>query len=85
MYIHTYTYIHTYMYKVPAVAKLFGTLTAAAQEMMPALPLEIVRKKINVSDAVAWEHEQVTIYPITIIIMIIMMMMMIMIMINDKC
>jgi len=51
---------------VPAVAKLFGTLTAAAQEMMPALPLEIVRKKINVSDAVAWEHEQVPTYPIII-------------------
>ena len=31
---------------------------SAAQEMLPALPLEIVRKKINVSDAVAWEHEQ---------------------------
>jgi hypothetical protein len=42
--------------KVPAVARLFGTLQAAAQEM--SLPLEIVRKKINVSEAVAWEHEQ---------------------------
>eukprot|EP00802_Teleaulax_amphioxeia_P006639 Tamp_06643.p1 GENE.Tamp_06643~~Tamp_06643.p1 ORF type:complete len:555 (-),score=160.79 Tamp_06643:1000-2604(-) len=55
-------YVHTSKQpskdKVPAVAKLFGTLKSAAQEMLPALPLEIVRKKINVSDAVAWEHEQ---------------------------
>ena len=44
--------------KVPEVAKLFGTLTTTAKEMLPPLPLEIVRKKINVSEAVAWEHEQ---------------------------
>ena len=55
-------YVHTSKQpskdKVPAVAKLFGTLKSAAAEMSPALPLEIVRKKINVSEAVAWEHEQ---------------------------
>ena len=43
---------------MPNVAKLFGALKTAAQEMAPALPLEIVRKKINMSEAVAWEHEQ---------------------------
>ena len=55
-------YVHTSKQpskdKVPAVAKLFGTLKDAAKQMQPALPLEIVRKKINVSAAVAWEHEQ---------------------------
>lgn len=55
-------YVHTSKQpskdKVPAVAKLFSTLKTTAQEMVPVLPLEIVRKKINVSDAVAWEHEQ---------------------------
>ena len=55
-------YVHTSKQpskdKVPAVAKLFSALKTTAEEMMPVLPLEIVRKKINVSDAVAWEHEQ---------------------------
>lgn len=55
-------YVHTSKQpskdKVPEVAKLFGTLQTTAKDMQPPLPIEIVRKKINVSEAVAWEHEQ---------------------------
>ncbi|EKX35240.1 hypothetical protein GUITHDRAFT_146649 [Guillardia theta CCMP2712] len=52
-------YIHTSKQKskdsVPAVAKLWDVLKSTAEDMN--IPLEIVRKKVNLSDF-SWEHEQ---------------------------